>query len=162
MPKPMAKRQKLAPGQERSLTISLKSLRNPPLDIVLKSQSPLTSILDLKTEVSNQSSIPVDKIRILHKKKPVGDAKVIKDLVGDEETSVEFSVMVMGGAASAKREGDVQPTAPTQGPGGTEVLGTGEFWDDLKGFLTQRLRDQGEGERVYGLFRKAWEASGAS
>jgi hypothetical protein len=163
MPKPMAKRQKLAPGQERSLTISLKSLRNPPLDIVLKSQSPLTSVLDLKTEVSSQSSIPVDKIRILHKKKPVGDAKVLKDLVGDEETSVEFSVMVMGGAASVKREENVQPTAPVaQGSVGTEVLGTGEFWDDLKGFLSQRLKDQGEGERVYGLFRKAWEASGAS
>lgn len=163
MPKPMAKRQKLAPGQERSLTISLKSLRNPPLDIVLKSQSPLTSVLELKTEVSSQSSIPVDKIRILHKKKPVGDAKVLKDLVGNEETSVEFSVMVMGGATSVKREENVQPTAPVaQGPVGTEVLGTDEFWDDLKGFLTQRLKDQGEGERVYGLFRKAWEASGAS
>src|SRR5277367_2719023 len=120
MPRPMAKRQKLAPGQERSLTISLKSLRNPPLDIVLKSQSPLTSVLDLKTEVSSQSSIPVDKIRILHKKKPVGDAKVLKDLVGDEETSMEFSVMVMGGAASVKREENMQPTAPVaQGSVGT-------------------------------------------
>src|SRR5271168_2020596 len=104
MPRPMAKRQKLAPGQERSLTITLKSLRNPPLDIVLKSQSPLTSMLDLKTEVSNQASIPIEKIRILHKKKPVGDAKVLKNLVGDEDTSVEFSVMIMGGAASVRKE----------------------------------------------------------
>src|SRR5208282_268043 len=134
MPRPMAKRQKLAPGQERSLTISLKSLRNPPLDIVLKSQSPLTSVLDLKTEVSSQSSIPVDKIRILHKKKPVGDAKVLKDLVGDEETSVEFAVMVVGGAASVKKEGDESAASVVPGPSGTQVLGTGEFWDDLKGF----------------------------
>src|SRR5277367_815932 len=119
MPRPMAKRQKLAPGQERSLTISLKSLRNPPLDVVLTSQSPLTSILDLKIEVSSQSSIPVDKIRILHKKKPVGDAKVLKDLVGEEETSVEFSVMVMGGAASVKMEGIAVATTPVaQGPSG--------------------------------------------
>lgn len=163
MPRPMAKRQKLTPGQERSLTISLKSLRNPPLDIVLKSQSPLTSILDLKTEVSSQSSIPVEKIRILHKKKPVGDAKALKDIVSQEETSVEFSIMVMGGAASVKMEGDAMATAPVaQGPSGTEVMGTDEFWEDLNGFLTQRLKDQGEGERVYGLFRKAWEASGAS
>jgi ubiquitin-like protein 4 len=159
----MAKLQRLAPGQERSVTISLKSIRNPPLDIVLKSQSLLTSILDLKTEVSNQASIPVDKIKILHKKKPVGDAKVLKDLVGEQETSVEFSVMVMGGAASVKKDEDAMAAAPVaQGPSGTEVLGTGEFWEDLKGFLTQRLKDQGEGERVYGLFRKAWEASGAS
>jgi ubiquitin-like protein 4 len=161
MPKPMAKRQKLAPGQERSLTISLKSLRNPPLDITLKSQSLLTSVLDLKTEVSSQSSIPVDKIRILYKKKPVGDAKVLKDIVGDEETNVEFSVMVMGGAASVTK-GNTLSTAPvTQGPSGTDILGTDDFWDDLKGFLTQRLKDQGEGERVYGLFKKAWNASGS-
>lgn len=163
MSKPMAKRQKLAPGQERSLTISLKSLRNPPLDIVLKSQSLLTSVLDLKTAVSTQSSIPIDKIRILHKKKPVGDAKVLKDLVSGEETTLEFSVMVIGGAGSVKMEGDVLLTAPVaQGPRGAEILNTDEFWDDLKGFLTQRLKDQGEGEKIYGLFRKAWEISGAS
>jgi len=163
MPRPMAKRQKLAPGQERSLSISLKSIRNPPLDIILKSQSPLTSILDLKTEVSSQSSIPVDKIRILLKKKPVGDAKILKDLVGEEETSVEFSVMVIGGAASVKKEGNAVATAPmAQGLSGTEVLRMDDFWEDLKGFLTQRLKDQGEGERVCGLFRKAWEDSGAS
>jgi ubiquitin-like protein 4 len=156
----MAKRQKLAPGQERSLTITLKSLRNPPLDIVLKSQSPLTSILDLKTEVSNQASIPLDKIRILYKKKPVGDAKILKDLVADDETSVEFSVMVMGGAASVKKDEGVAATA--QGPSGAEVLRTNEFWEDLKGFLTQRLKDQGEGESVFGLFREAWETSGDS
>lgn len=163
MSKPMAKRQKLAPGQEPSLTISLKSLRNPPLDIVLKSQSLLTSVLDLKTAVSTQSSIPIDKIRILHKKKPVGDAKVLKDLVSGEETTLEFSVMVIGGAGSVKMEGDVLLTAPVaQGPRVAEILNTDEFWDDLKGFLTQRLKDQGEGEKIYGLFRKAWEISGAS
>lgn len=160
MPRPMAKRQKLAPGQERSLTISLKSVRNPPLDIVLKSQSPLTSILDLKTEVSSQASIPVEKIRILHKKKPVSDPKVLKDLVGEEESSVEFSVMVMGGAASVQKGEDVAAAAPVaQGPSGAELLSTWEFWDDLKGFLTQRLKDEAEGERLHGVFKKAWETS---
>jgi ubiquitin-like protein 4 len=152
----MAKRQKLAPGQEHSLTVTLKSLRNPPLDIVLKSQPPLISILDLKTEVSSQASIPIEKIRILHKKKPVGDAKVLKDLVGEEDTSVEFSVMIMGGASSVKKGNDTAPVA--QGPNGAELLRTEEFWDDLKAFLTQRLKDQGEGERVHITFRKAWDA----
>ncbi len=76
---------------------------------------------------------------------------------------MELSVMVMGGATSVKIEGDALSTAPVaQGPSGTEVLETGEFWDDLRGFLTQRLKDQGEGEKVYGLFREAWEASGSS
>lgn len=157
----MIKRQKIAPGQEQSLTISLKSVRNPPLDIVLKSQSRLTSILDLKKEVSSQSSISVDKIRILYKKKPVGDAKVLKDLVSEEETTMEFSVMVIGGAATVKEE--LTATTPaSQGLSGTEVLGTSEFWEELRSFLTQRLNAQGEAERVYRLFRKSWEASIAS
>jgi len=160
MARPMAKRQKLAPGQERSLNISLKSLRNPPLDVLLRSLSPLTSILELKTEVSNQASIPIEKIRILYKKKPVGDAKVLKDLVGDDDTSVEFSVMVIGGAASTQRVNEKATVA--QGPSGTDVLSTEEFWQDLKGFLTQRLKDQVEGERVHGMFRTAWEGSNAT
>lgn len=156
MHRPMAKRQKLAPGQEQSLTVTLKSLRNPPLDIVLKSQPPLTSILDLKTEVSSRASLPVEKIRILHKKKPVGDAKVLKDLVGKGDASIEFSVMIIGGAVSVKEESDTAPVA--QGPSGAELLRTEEFWEDLKAFLIQRLKDQGEGERVHETFRKAWDA----
>jgi hypothetical protein len=43
------------------------------------------------------------------------------------------------------------------GPSGNELLQKDEFWSDLKGFLTQRLRDEREGERVHKLFRKAWE-----
>jgi ubiquitin-like protein 4 len=162
MPRPMPKRQKLAPGQERSLTINLKSLRNPPIDITLKSQSPLTSILDLKTEVSSQASIPVDKIRILYQKKPVGDAKVLKDLVTDDVSTVELSVMVMGGAASVVKDDATAAASVAQGPSGTQVLATQDFWDDLKGFLTQRLKDQAEGQRVYGIFRKAWDVPGAT
>jgi hypothetical protein len=160
MAKPMTKRQRLAPGQERSLTITLKSLRNPPLEIVLKSQSPLLSILDLKSEVSSQASIPVDKLRILHKKKPVGDSKVVKELVGEEDASVEFSIMVMGGAASVKKSDEEMVDAPVaQGPSGKEVLGTDEFWGDLKGFLVQRLRDEAEAEKLFGTFKTAWEKS---
>jgi hypothetical protein len=159
MPRPMTKRQKLAPGQERSLTITLKSLRNPPLDIVLKAQSPLLSILEVKTEVSAQAKIPIEKIKILHKKKPVGDSKTLKDLVGEEDASVEFTIMVMGGAASISKDTEV-PAAPVAvGPSGEEVTGTEEFWADLKGFLTQRLRDEAEGEKLFGVFKNAWDSS---
>lgn len=157
MPRHMTKRQKLAPGQERSLTITLKSLRNPPLEIVLKSQSPLLSILDLKNEVSSQASIPVDKLRILHKKKPVGDSKVVKELVGEEDAGVEFSIMVMGGAASVKKTEDVVDAPVAQGSSGPEVLETEEFWGDLKGFLIQRLRDEAEAEKLFGTFKEAWK-----
>jgi len=156
MPKPMTKRQKIAPGQERSITITLRSLRNPPIEIVLKSQSPLLSILDLKTEVSSQASIPVDKLRILHKKKPVGDSKVVKDVVGEEDAEVEFSVMVMGGAASVVAKDANMTDAPVaQGASGKELLETEEFWDDLKAFLTQRLRDEKEAENLFATFRNA-------
>ena len=154
---PLTKKQKLAPGAERSLTVSLKSLRNPPLDISLPSQALSTSILNLKTSITSQTSIPVDKIRILFKKKPVPDSKVLKDIVGEEESKIEFSVMVLGGAASVKK-GDEEIIPPVaQGVSGTEMLGTDEFWGDLKGFLAQKVSDEGEAEKVFGVFRKAWE-----
>lgn len=36
-----------------------------------------------------------------------------------------------------------------------EILKTDEFWSDLQGFLSQRLRDEKEGERLAGVFRQA-------
>jgi hypothetical protein len=100
----------------------------------------------------------------LHNKKPVPDSKVLKDVVKKGEERVEFSVMVIGGAAAVrKREEEVLPEDldGNQGRGkqasGAEVLRGEEFWSDLRGFLTQRLRDEAEGEKVFGVFRKAWE-----
>ncbi|RQM04767.1 hypothetical protein DH86_00004054 [Scytalidium sp. 3C] len=158
MPKSLPKRRKLAPGQERSISVSLKSLRNPPLDIKLSSQPPSTSILTLKEEVSSQTSIPVDKIRILHKKKPVPDSKVLKDVVGEEEEAVEFSVMVIGGAAVVVGSTEAPPAA--QGSSGVDELKKDEFWVDLKSYLVQRLRDEKEGERAFEVFKSAWESQG--
>lgn len=43
--------------------------------------------------------------------------------------------------------------APHQDDGVSDVLKSEEFWDDLKGFLSQRLRDEGEGERLAKVFR---------
>ncbi|KAI0181897.1 cell-cycle control medial ring component-domain-containing protein [Hypoxylon sp. FL1284] len=157
MPKPMAKRKASAiPGQERSLTVVVKSLRNPPLDIKLSSQTPNTSILDVKTAVSKETSIPVDKMKLLHKKKPISDSKVLKDLAGQEEMSVEFSVMVMGGAAAIKSPPAQAEVA--QGPSGNEVLETKEFWDDLRGFLLQRIRDEKTAGDLTDTFQAAWKA----
>ncbi|KAI0884769.1 cell-cycle control medial ring component-domain-containing protein [Annulohypoxylon maeteangense] len=158
MPKTMSKRtpHAVAPGQERSLTVLVKSLRNPPLDIKLTSQTPNTSILDIKTSVSNDSGIPVDKMKILHKKKPIPDSKVLKDLAGEDDTSIEFSVMVMGGAAAIKNT--PAHTEVAQGPSGGEVLETKEFWDDLKGFLLQRIRDEKTAGELADTFQAAWKA----
>ncbi|KAH6717655.1 cell-cycle control medial ring component-domain-containing protein [Leptodontidium sp. MPI-SDFR-AT-0119] len=159
MPRPLAKKVKLTPGAERSLSITLKSLRNPPLDVTLPAQALSTSILTLKETLSAQTSIPVAKIRLLFNKKPAPDSKVLKDLVGENDTKAEFSVMVIGGAAALKRteSEEVEPKVAHMGEG-KEALKTEEFWTDLKGFLTQRLKDEAEGERVWGVFKKAVES----
>ncbi|KAI9647206.1 hypothetical protein NHQ30_003589 [Ciborinia camelliae] len=162
MRKPPAKRQRLTPGQERSISVSLKSSRNPPLDVTLSSLSPNTSILNLKESLSEKEGIPVEKLRILYNKKPVGDAKILKEVIGEEETKAEFSIMVMGGAASVKKveTPEKKVEAPVaQGPSGLESLAGEEFWGDLKGFLVQRLRDEEQGNKVYEVFKKAWEGS---
>lgn len=162
MAKPLAKRQKTAPGAEKSISVSLKSLRNPPLDITLSSQTPNTSILDLKAAVSEKTGISADKLRILYKKKPMGDSKVLKDVVGNDDSNVEFSVMVIGGASAAATNKEVEmggtSIAPVaQGQSGKEVLSTDEFWADLKGFLTQRLRDENAAATTFTTFKEAWE-----
>ncbi|TKW53397.1 hypothetical protein CTA1_11565 [Colletotrichum tanaceti] len=160
MPKPMSKPTSLAPGQERSINVTLKSLRNPPLDIKLSSQTLNTSILDIKTAVETKSRIPVDKMKLLYNKKPVADSKVLKDLLTDDQSSLEFSVMVIGGAAAIKPE-----PSPVGGGGsgqqediGEAALDTPEFWEDLKGFLMQRLKHEQKAEELSALWRSTWQA----
>lgn len=162
MPKPMSKRVSLAPGQERSVTVHIRSLRNPPLDIKLTSQPLHTSILDVKTAVADKASLLVDKIKVLYKKKPVADSKVLKDLLADDETSIEFSVIVMGGAytaaavpvsaAAVETSEEAAAANPAQGPSGKAVLESDAFWADLKGFLLQRLRDEQVTEELFAKF----------
>jgi hypothetical protein len=161
MPKPMSKPTKLAPGQEKSITVTLKSLRNPPLDIKLTSQPLSTSILDVKGSVSKQARIPLDKLKILLNKRPVQDSKILRDLIGEADTSIEFSVMVMGGAASVLAEEPVEESTPAQPPTGSAALETPEFWADLHGYLMQRLKDQEKAGELSKLFKSSWEASQA-
>lgn len=160
----MSRRTKLAPGQERSITVQIKSLRNPPLDIKLTSQPLNTSILDVKTSVSEQAKIPVEKIKILHKKKPIPDSKVLKDLLSETESSIEFSVMVLGGAAAVAKTQEAHPEpeaskgVTAQGLSGEAVLQTDEFWTDLRGFLLQRIRDEKIVEELHGKFLASWDS----
>lgn len=44
-----------------------------------------------------------------------------------------------------------------QGPSGKEVVASDEFWEDLRGFVVQRIKDEKEGERLVAIFRKAWD-----
>jgi hypothetical protein len=162
MPRPLPKKQKLAPGQERSLTVTLKSLRNPPLDISLSAQPLSTSVLSLKEAIEAQSSIPASKVRILYQKKPVPDSKILKDVVGDDEkvNKLDFTVMVIGGAAALKPQPgeEVEPKVGT-GIIGTDALHTEEFWQDLNGFLNQRLKDEQTATKCTALFRSAVSSS---
>lgn len=145
-----------------------------------------TTIHDLKSQYSQKTNQPQDKIKLLLNKKPTADLKTLKDLGVDKD--VELSVMVMGGAgattpsattpvvekshadgvpSSDPMDVDSQAPAPPSEKAQMEVdssaettvaalLQTEEFWMDLSGFLSQRLRDQKEGERLAGAFREAW------
>jgi hypothetical protein len=85
-------------------------------------------VLDIKHAVAAKTGLPVDKIKLLSKKKPVADSKVLKELLvvddgnGSGTTTVEFSVMVLGGAAtlaaaSASAAAAAAPAATSGGEG---------------------------------------------
>lgn len=128
--------------------------------------------------MSAETGIPLDKLKLLYNKKPVSDSKTLKDVLGPDgegagagAKGVEFSVMVMGGAATlaaaaAKKaaessEGGGEKTDESgvvaQGLSGEGVLATEEFWDDLKGFLQQRVRDEKVAGEATEAFRGAWK-----
>lgn len=63
---------------------------------------------------------------------------------------------VDGGAPLSEQAEAVAESKGGAGEGETaKVLASEEFWADLKGFLVQRLRNEGEGERLVGVFRSA-------
>jgi hypothetical protein len=114
----------------------------------------------------------VDKIKLLHNKKPTTDSKTLKDLLGEDavqDGSAEFTVMVMGGipVGASPRIQTPEPAAEAAAPSpavaegsgasGKDVLRQDGFWDDLHGFLQQRIRDEDEARRLAGLFRGAWQ-----
>ncbi|KAJ4335275.1 hypothetical protein N0V87_006197, partial [Didymella glomerata] len=141
----------------------------------------------LKSQYAAATSIPAAKIKILYKKKPVTDSKLVSEVVGaDAGPDVEFGVMVMGGAAAVTTPSESPAASPAAaapsesdkglagvdaaantgaaggaaavGPSGKEVVATDEFWADLNNFVLQRIKDEHEGERLVGVFKKAWES----
>lgn len=150
------------PGSSPTITILLKSLRNPPISLSLPSQSLSTSIHELKSVVAKEIGTEgsgTETIRVLYKKKPCPDSKTVKEVLGDEDVGkeVEFSIMVIGGTM-ASLDGPVRDEAMglgAQGVSGDEVLESDEFWDDLKGFLVQRIKDERKAAAVWETLRKA-------
>lgn len=100
----------------------------------------------------------------------------MREILGDDEggaSEIEFSVMIIGGVAANMGQGDEgggngegdmdvdgPPAMVAQGPSGKEVLETEQFWGDLKGFLIQRLRDEGMAEELWCLCREGWKNRG--
>lgn len=176
MPTPMSKSasaSRLPPGQEPSISISLKSLRNPPLDITLPALPLSTSVLDIKAAVQAQTRIPIDKMKLLLNKRPVTDSKVLKELLANEsDKTIDFSVMVIGGAAAIPPEQKPAdeametdaPVSTAQADAATveAELESAAFWADLSGFLQQRLKAQAKAEELSTLFRSSWQASRSS
>ncbi|KAF2430424.1 hypothetical protein EJ08DRAFT_243133 [Tothia fuscella] len=160
-----------APGAQKAgptVSISLKNSKSPCSSLNMESQALTTSIYDLKAAYAAKSGGSTDKIKLLYNKKPTQDSKTLKDVLGEAaETAkeVEFSVMVMGGGAAAVSSPPIetpQPemaAPPAQGTTGKDVLKTNEFWEDLQGFLQQRLRDESEAANLTTLFKSSWEKS---
>lgn len=146
------------------LNVTLKSTRNPVLSLSLPGTDMGTSVLALKEKVAKELRIEgTDKIRVLYKKKPVGDVKTVKEIVGEEDVGreVEFGIMIMG-YKEGDGKGDDTPMKDAegpvaQGPSGEEVLGGAEFWSDLKQFLVQRLRDEGKAIELFDTFKETWD-----
>jgi ubiquitin-like protein 4 len=166
------------PGQS-GVSITLKSLKPSAPSITLSSINvSTTSIFDLKSQYASQTSLPTSSLRILYNKRPCTDSKTVADVLGSavesSEKQIEFSVMVMGGTAPATSAAAATPPTSTpgdkmdvdtdppvaQGLSGEEVLKTDEFWRDLKGFLMQRIRDEKESERLFEVFKGAWQKGG--
>ena len=149
------------------LNVTLKSSRNPVLSLSLPGTDVGASVLSLKEKVAKDVGYEgTEKIRVLYKKKPVGDVKTIKEIVGDEDIGreVEFAVMVMGYKEVDSKSEDTpmqDVEAPVeQGLSGDEVLGAEDFWNDLRSFLLQRIGDERKAGEVFDAFRGSWTGNG--
>lgn len=180
MPKKVRSTQ--APGSSKSINVHVKSARNPALDFII-SNAPLstTSVQDIRDAVrvriedAQGGQIPLDKIKILYKRKPVtGTVKTLAEVLADEPTilaggkEVEIGVMVLGGAQMVEsavaqpevtEKRDQSPPKAAAGPSGEEVLHTEAFWNDLQGYLEQRLKDEEEAKRLRSVFKEAWSSA---
>lgn len=176
MPKKVKQTQ--APGSSKSITVKVKSARNLAMEFSIPN-APLatTTVQDLRDAVrgrvvdTQSNPVPLDKIKVLYQRKPVsGTGKTIAEILADEPAmlaggkEVEFGIMILGGAKTIDTSNvDSATSAPettaTESPektSSTDELRNESFWDDLQGFLEQRLKDEGEAKQLRTLFKNAW------
>ena len=138
-------------------------------------------------ETKHGATVDVNKVKVLYNKKPIPPSKnTLAEAVSSEDVSsgkpLELGIMILGGVTSTASpsqagtpavstpsaviapvqdpmEGISQEAshAPQQGSKGAHLLETDEFWDDLQGFLEQRLKDEAEAARLRGIFRETWK-----
>ncbi|KAF2865035.1 cell-cycle control medial ring component [Massariosphaeria phaeospora] len=84
-----------------------------------------------------------------------GDAGAVASPPAVVPSEAEKGLGAGTGAGAAEEDAGTASTA--QGPSGREVVAGAEFWDDLKGFVLQRIRDEREAERLVKVFKAAWE-----
>jgi len=59
-------------------------------------------VLDLKTQYATHASLDMSKVKLLYNKRPASDLKTLKELLPTPTpSSVEFSVMVLGGGSAS-------------------------------------------------------------
>lgn len=176
MPKKV--KQVQAPGSSRSITVKVKSARNPALEFSIPN-APLstTTVQDLRDSVrgriadTHSNPVPLDKIKVLYQRKPVsGTGKTIAEILADEPEmlaggkEVEFGIMVIGGAKtidvptleSASQAQDVPASEPATISSNDKILSSEPFWNGLQGYLQQQLNDEAEAKRLRELFKTAW------
>lgn len=111
------------------------------------------------------------KVKVLKDKRPVSDVKSVGELAGGDRT-LALGVMVMGGiparpaaevttaAGGSRMEVDERPAPVAGGTFGAAAMAEEGFWEDLQGFLEQRVKDQATAEKAVKIWRKAWADQG--
>jgi len=165
------------PGSSKSITLHLRSARNPVFQFTLDNVSLETvTIQELKeavqekvrtTNAENQTvNIPLDKIKILWNRKPV-QKKTVVEILGNEPVGgeAEFGVIILGGAVvdvapvedETMRDAGValDNESEPRSTGSDMVLQTAAFWNELQDFLEVRIKNKSEAVRLKDLFKKA-------
>jgi len=162
-----------------AFTITLKPLRGTPVTIT--NQTPDASIYDVKAACAAQAGYLPEKVKVLWERKPVSESKTVREVVGEaakEGAEVEMGVMFVGqptekagGAAEKDKEKEVEtapaveeddvwheaPVAPGQ-EHGKAVLESDSFWQDLHGFVLQRIKDEAVTKELLAGFKKSWKS----
>ena len=161
MPTSMRKPTDSPSSKSGNVNITLRSSKNPTLELTLPNTDiSSVTVLELKERVVKElnGAVEVGKVKVLWEKKPVSDAKTVKEVVGEKTGEVEFGLLVMGykapnSAAEAKEDGADKMDVDEKGRAELDEV----FWGDLRGFLQQRLNDEGRAGEVLEAFKGAWE-----